>query len=92
MSDGPSREGGAFLCGQGFIRQGLLAESHLEEIASLFVVEYFSPWLTTEQAWEELADQAVRDKGKNGDKSVRALRLPTRARGAGRSLIAKPTP
>ena len=43
---------------KGFIHQKLLAEAHLIEITQLFIDEYFSPWLTTEQAWEELAEWA----------------------------------
>jgi site-specific DNA-methyltransferase (adenine-specific) len=57
-----------------FIDQGLIEEGHLREISSLSIVRYFSDWLTTEQAQRELVYKAVRDKGKNGSKSVRAVR------------------
>jgi site-specific DNA-methyltransferase (adenine-specific) len=56
------------------IRQGAISEGHLTEITSLYVVEYFSDWLFTEQAWDELIVKTLHDKGKNGDKSVRAIR------------------
>jgi len=46
-----------------FMRQGLLKEGHLEEIISLCVDAHFSSWLTTEQAWEELAEWAAGGKG-----------------------------
>jgi hypothetical protein len=35
-----------------FTTQGLLTETHLREISTLQLELYFSPWLTTEQAWE----------------------------------------
>lgn len=59
-----------------FIRQKQIDEGHLIEITQgiSHLIPAFSPWLTTEQAWEELAEKAVRDKGKNGSKSVRAVR------------------
>lgn len=38
-----------------FTSQGELTEAHLIEIARLQVDLYLSPWLTTAQAWEELA-------------------------------------
>ena len=54
---------------------GDLTEGHLTAICGVTLdVQSFSPWLTTQQAWEELAAKAVYDKGKNGDKSVRAVR------------------
>lgn len=52
-----------------YVRQGLLTEGHLDEIAGVFVVEHLATWLTTEQAWEELAEIAVK-----GMKTVRAVR------------------
>lgn len=55
-----------------YVRQGELTEGHLTEIGQVLVDLH--PWLTTQQAWEELASKAVYDKGKNGDKSVRAVR------------------
>lgn len=51
-----------------FINQGSLEETHLLEISKLSIDLYFSPWLTTSQAWEELANKAIYDKGKNGSK------------------------
>lgn len=56
-----------------FITQGLLSEAHLRRISDLLLESYFSPWLTPEQAMLELAEKAVHDKKKNGEKSVRAL-------------------
>ena len=57
-----------------FILQGDLTETHLIEISTLYIDVCLSPWLTTQQAWEELAAKAVYGKGKNGDKSVRSVR------------------
>ncbi len=57
-----------------YIEQQLLDEGHLREITSISNVQYLSPWLTTHQVWEELADKVVSDKGKNGEKSVRSVR------------------
>jgi ParB/RepB/Spo0J family partition protein len=59
-----------------FIRDGLLTEAHLLEITQGIsrLIPALAPWLTAEQAWTELAAQAVRDKQKNGGKSVAALR------------------
>lgn len=57
-----------------FIRQDVLSEGHFEQISQLYVDVYFSPWLTTSQAWEELANKAIYDKGKNGSKSVRSVK------------------
>lgn len=56
------------------IQQGALDEGHLREITTLSIVGYLSGWLTTKHAWEEMAAKAVHDKGKNGEKSVRAVR------------------
>ncbi|MEW5933627.1 MAG: DNA methyltransferase [Bacillota bacterium] len=50
-----------------------LTEKHLREITTIVLPVELSPWLTTEQAILELAEKAVRDKQKNGEKSVRAL-------------------
>jgi len=47
---------------KGFIARGLLDEFHLEEICELFAANNLSPWLTTSQAWEELAEKAVHDR------------------------------
>src|SRR5262249_26563198 len=49
------------------VNQGLLSEAHLLEIMAVCVDSHLYPWLTTQQAWEELAAKAVYDKGKNGD-------------------------
>lgn len=57
-----------------YVRQHLLTEDHLEKITSLFVAEHFSPWLTTEQTWEELANWVVQGRLKDGDRSVRATK------------------
>lgn len=57
-----------------FISQGLLTEGHLTEVMKLSVDLYFSAWLTTPQAHLELAEKAVHDRGKNGKKSVRAVK------------------
>lgn len=56
-----------------FMNQGLLTETHLLKIAGVLIDSYFAPWLTAEEAMLELAEKAVRDKKKNGEKSVRAL-------------------
>lgn len=42
-----------------FIRQDKLSEGHLEQISTLYVDVYFSPWLTTEQLWLSLAEEAI---------------------------------
>lgn len=57
---------------KGFIQQGFMTEGHLRGITSIFTAEYFSPWLTTEQAWEELAELVVMGIRKDGKKSTRA--------------------
>lgn len=57
-----------------FCTQKLLEETHLREITSFELECTFSPWLTPEQAWIELAEKAVYDKGKNGNKSVKAVK------------------
>ena len=56
-----------------FIPQGLLTEAHLARIAEVYLEEYFTPWLTPDEAIVELAEKAVRDRKKNGEKSVRSL-------------------
>jgi site-specific DNA-methyltransferase (adenine-specific) len=56
-----------------YIPQGFLSEAHLSRIAELYLEVYFSPWITPEQVMLDLAEKAVHDKKKNGDKSVRAL-------------------
>jgi len=53
---------------KGFVSQCLLAEFHLEEICSCFAAKHLSPWLTTSQAWEELAEKAVNNRAKNGSR------------------------
>lgn len=50
-----------------FIHQEKIDEAHLIEITQLFIDEYFSDWLTTQKAWLELAQKAVKDKSKNGN-------------------------
>jgi ParB-like chromosome segregation protein Spo0J len=45
-------------CIKDYVIQGLLFEAHLREISSVLLESHFSPWLTTEQAWEKLADWA----------------------------------
>lgn len=57
-----------------FVTQGFLEEAHLREICSLLLKSHFAPWLTSEQAWIELAEKAVHDKGKNGNKTVKAVK------------------
>ncbi len=44
------------------VRRGSLSEGHLDEIAGVFVVEHFSPWLATAQAWEELAAKSEKKR------------------------------
>jgi len=43
-----------------------LTEGHLQAITWLVFDVTLSPWLTTEQAWVELAEQIVKDKAKSG--------------------------
>ena len=57
-----------------FIHQRTLDEAHLIEISALFIDEYFESWLTTSEAQLELVEKAVRDKSKNGSKTVRAFK------------------
>ena len=44
-----------------YVAQGFLDEGHIEAISSLVAPAQLSPWLTTSQAWEELAEKAVHD-------------------------------
>jgi hypothetical protein len=44
-----------------FVRQEKLTEGHLEKITSLCVDAHFSPWLTTEQLWLKLANEATKE-------------------------------
>lgn len=46
----------------------------MKEIITLYLEVYFSEWLTTEQARCELARKAATDKGKNGEKTTRAIK------------------
>lgn len=59
---------------KGFVSQCLLSEFHLEEICSCFAAKHLSPWFTTQQVWEELAQKAVNDRAKNGNKSREAVK------------------
>jgi len=43
---------------KGYVSTGLLAEFHLQEITRLSAADTLSPWLTTPQVWEELAEKA----------------------------------
>ena len=52
-----------------FVARGLRDEGHLREIITCVAQPHFSPWLTTSQAWEELAEKAVHDRAKNGKKA-----------------------
>lgn len=45
-----------------YVRKDSLPEVILQEIVPLCVTHTFSPWLTTSQAWEALAEKAVNDK------------------------------
>lgn len=56
-----------------YVGTGMLAEGHLKVITEVVGTFQHSPWLTSAQAVLELAEKAVHDKKKNGDKSVRAL-------------------
>jgi len=56
------------------IRQGLLDEGHLHEIFDLSVNGYLSPWLTTEEARQELIDKTISHISKNDSKSTKAVR------------------
>jgi len=55
--------------GQGFTTEQKITEENLREIARLQLSSNLSPWLTTEQAWEELAAKAVYDRAKSGKKA-----------------------
>lgn len=57
-----------------YVDSGVLSETHLRAIVDgIDLSQHFASWLTSEQAMLELAEKAVRDKKKNGEKSVRAL-------------------
>lgn len=56
-----------------FVREGRLHESHVWVIQALCVATRLAPWLTTQQAWEEVAVKTVADSGVYGTKSSRAL-------------------
>ena len=58
---------------------GDLTEGHLEAIATVVCDVALAPWLTTEAAWTELAESVVRDRAKNGSKSVAATRTDVAA-------------
>ena len=53
---------------------GDITEGHLQAISAVIVTSQLSPWLTAEAAWTELAESVVRDRAKNGSKSVAATR------------------
>jgi len=53
------------------VLHNLLSEWHLQELLELSVAQRLSPWLTTSQAWEELAEKAVHDRAKNGSRPVK---------------------
>lgn len=57
-----------------FVIQGDIEEAHLREISSLLLEAQFSDWLVTEQVQFELVQKAVKDKSKNGSKSVKAVK------------------
>lgn len=57
-----------------FIPQGSLDETHLREITDLYLEVYFQDWLTTDQAWEELAKKAAEAKSRNGSIPVRTVK------------------
>ncbi len=50
------------------VQHNLLSEWHLQELLELSVAQRLSPWLTTPQAWEELAEKAAHDQAKNGSR------------------------
>lgn len=50
---------------KGFVSKEVLGEFHLQEIAQLSAADTLSPWLTTSQAWEELAQKAVNGRLKS---------------------------
>lgn len=56
-----------------FVRDGLLHEQHVWTIQAVCVNECLAPWLTTSQAWEEVAAKTVADSGVYGTKTTRAL-------------------
>lgn len=58
---------------------GDLTEGHLTAIGGLECDVTLSAWLTTEAAWVELAEAVVRDRAKNGAKSVAATRADVAA-------------
>ena len=55
------------------VQHNFLFEWHLQELLELSVAQHLFPWLTTGQAWEELAEKAVHDRAKNGSKSREAF-------------------
>lgn len=58
-----------------FCSQKLLEEAHLVEIDQIAVDCKFSTWLTPNQAKEEIAEKAIHDKGRNGGKTAKAVRV-----------------
>ncbi|HUV56429.1 MAG TPA: hypothetical protein VMV84_04275 [Dehalococcoidales bacterium] len=56
------------------VQHNLLSEWHLQELLELSVAQHLSPWLTTSQAWEELAQKAVHDRAKNGSRPVKGYK------------------
>jgi ParB/RepB/Spo0J family partition protein len=67
-----------------FINQGLLKEAHLIEISQIQIDLYFLPWLTDEQAWQELAEWAgnghtVRDTKKRVSQWKQFIELADKA-------------
>ena len=59
---------------KGWVATGDLSEGHLDALTGIFAPSQLFPWISSEQAWEELSARIVQDKGKNGEKSVRAVR------------------
>ena len=55
--------------GKKFVTEGKITEENLREIIQLLLSNNLSPWLTTSQAWEELAEKAV-FADKVGDKKA----------------------
>lgn len=52
-----------------FVTDKLLTEENLREIVTLSLSDNLSSWLTVSQCWDELAEKAVYDRGKDGSQA-----------------------
>lgn len=58
-----------------FTTEAKITEENLQGIARLQLSGNLSPWLTTQQIWEELAEKAVHDRAKNGRQYTKIKRV-----------------